>query len=45
MNNALREAIIEGIHTNIPLHRTLIKDAAFQQGGINIHYLEKKLGL
>jgi len=45
MSNALRETIIEGINTNIPLHRTLLKDAAFQQGGINIHYLEKKLGL
>lgn len=45
MTNALRESIIEGINTNIPLHRQLLKDAAFQQGGINIHYLEKKLGL
>ncbi|MFP4062706.1 MAG: acetyl-CoA carboxylase biotin carboxylase subunit [Halochromatium sp.] len=45
MTNALRETIIEGINTNIPLHRQLLKDAAFQQGGINIHYLEKKLGL
>ena len=45
MANALRETIIEGINTNIPLHRQLLKDAAFQQGGINIHYLEKKLGL
>ncbi|NBC46685.1 MAG: acetyl-CoA carboxylase biotin carboxylase subunit [Gammaproteobacteria bacterium] len=45
MNNALRETIIEGINTNIPLHRTLLNDTAFQQGGINIHYLEKKLGL
>ncbi len=45
MSNALRETIIQGINTNIPLHRQLLKDAAFQQGGINIHYLEKKLGL
>jgi acetyl-CoA carboxylase biotin carboxylase subunit len=45
MTNALRETIIEGINTNIPLHRQLLKDAAFQQGGVNIHYLEKKLGL
>ncbi|NEX16804.1 MAG: acetyl-CoA carboxylase biotin carboxylase subunit [Halochromatium sp.] len=45
MSNALRETIIQGIHTNIPLHRRLLQDAAFQQGGINIHYLEKKLGL
>jgi len=45
MSNALRETIIQGINTNIPLHRRLLQDAAFQQGGINIHYLEKKLGL
>jgi len=45
MSNALRETVIEGIHTNIPLHRQILKDAAFQAGGANIHYLEKKLGL
>ncbi len=45
MNNALRETVIEGINTNIPLQRQIIKDAAFQAGGANIHYLEKKLGL
>jgi len=45
MCNALRETIIEGIDTNIPLHRQIMKDSAFQQGGANIHYLEKKLGL
>ncbi len=45
MCNALRETVIEGIHTNIPLQREILKDAAFQQGGANIHYLEKKLGM
>ncbi|MGD8206839.1 MAG: acetyl-CoA carboxylase biotin carboxylase subunit, partial [Thiohalocapsa sp.] len=45
MCNALRETIIEGIDTNIPLQRQILKDAAFQQGGANIHYLEKKLGM
>jgi len=45
MCNALRETIIEGINTNIPLHRQILKDTAFQQGGANIHYLEKKLGM
>ncbi|MEY6431463.1 acetyl-CoA carboxylase biotin carboxylase subunit [Thioalkalicoccus limnaeus] len=43
MCNALRETIIEGIATNIPLHRQIMKDANFQIGGANIHYLEKKL--
>ena len=36
---------IEGIKTNIPLHQELFHDSAFQTGGTNIHYLEKKLGL
>ncbi len=45
MCNALRETVIEGIHTNIPLHREILKDAAFRSGGANIHYLEKKLGM
>jgi acetyl-CoA carboxylase biotin carboxylase subunit len=45
MNNALDEIVIEGIKTNIPLHRDLLKDAAFKAGGSNIHYLEKKLGM
>ena len=42
---ALSECVIEGIKTNIPLHQELFKDNAFQMGGTNIHYLEKKLGL
>jgi acetyl-CoA carboxylase biotin carboxylase subunit len=45
MRTALDETIIEGIKTNIPLHRKIIDDANFQAGGTNIHYLEKKLGL
>jgi acetyl-CoA carboxylase, biotin carboxylase subunit len=42
---ALDELIIDGIHTNIALQKRIIKDAAFKQGGANIHYLEKKLGI
>ncbi len=45
MRTALDETIIEGIKTNIPLHRRLVDDSAFQAGGTNIHYLEKKLGI
>ena len=45
MCNALRETVIEGIDTNIKLQRSILKDSAFQAGGANIHYLEKKLGL
>ncbi len=45
MRTALRETIIDGIKTNIPLHQDLMDDAGFQAGGTNIHYLEKKLGM
>ncbi len=44
MENALTEMVIEGIETNVPLHRDLIADAAFGGGGTDIHYLERKLG-
>lgn len=44
MRNALDEAVIDGIRTNIPLQRDLVRDAAFRKGCVNIHYLEKKLG-
>ena len=45
MENALVEMVIEGIETNVPLHRDLVADAAFISGGTDIHYLERKLGL
>ena len=45
MRIALDELIIDGIKTNTDLQRDLVTDAGFIQGGVNIHYLEKKLGL
>ena len=45
MANALDELHIEGIKTNITLQRELVSDPEFRKGGVNIHYLEKKLGL
>ena len=41
---ALSETVIEGIQTNIPLHRELMVDAKFIEGGTSIHYLEGWLG-
>jgi acetyl-CoA carboxylase biotin carboxylase subunit len=44
MRNALDEIVVEGIQTNIPLHRDLIlRDGGFNAGGVDIHYLEKIL--
>ncbi|MDJ0908524.1 MAG: acetyl-CoA carboxylase biotin carboxylase subunit [Woeseiaceae bacterium] len=45
MRNALSEVVIEGIRTNVPLHQEIFQHAAFQAGGTDIHYLEKRLGL
>ncbi len=43
MDIALSEMIVEGINTNIELHRELLHDANFAKGGTSIHYLEQKL--
>ena len=40
MRTALSETVVEGIQTNIPLHRELMVDAKFVEGGTDIHYLE-----
>ena len=40
MRIALSEMVVEGIQTNIPLHKELMADAAFMEGGTSIHYLE-----
>lgn len=45
LRNSLDEMLVDGIRTNIPLHQDITRDAKFQEGGVNIHYLEKKLGL
>ena len=43
MRHALDETIIDGIRTNISLQQWLVRDEEFRKGGVNIHYLEKKL--
>ena len=43
MQIALDELLIDGIKSNIPLQRELVRDSEFQKGGVNIHYLEEKL--
>ena len=42
---ALRELVIEGISTNIELHQDPLDDPVVNKGGMDIHYLEHKLGL
>lgn len=45
MRVALEEMVIEGIKTNTELHSDLLRDPEVLRGGVNIHFLEKKLGL
>ena len=45
MRVALNEIVIDGIKSNVPLQLDIITDHAFMEGGTDIHYLEKKLGL
>jgi len=43
MRVALSEMVVEGIQTNLALHRELMTDARFIAGGTSIHYLEQRL--
>jgi acetyl-CoA carboxylase, biotin carboxylase subunit len=43
MRIALSEMVVEGIQTNIELHRELLNDTRVMRGGVSIHYLEHKL--
>ena len=43
MRTALDEIIVEGIRTNVPMHRDLMNDSGFIEGGVGISYLERKL--
>jgi len=43
MRVALDEMVLDGITTNVPLHKWLLRDTGFLKGGFNIHYLEKRL--
>ncbi len=45
MRNALAELVVEGIKTNTALHQEILTHAAFRTGGLDIHYLERRLGL
>ncbi len=44
MKNALAELVVDGIKTNTALHQEILSHTAFQEGGLDIHYLERRLG-
>ena len=43
MRVALDELVLDGIKSNVGLHKWLLWDPGFLRGGFNIHYLEKRL--
>jgi len=43
MSGALKEMVVDGISTNIPLQQRLVTDAAFRRQPLDIHYLERRL--
>src|SRR5690554_4949448 len=43
MRVALSETVVDGVKTNIPLQQRIMTDEGFKAGGMNIHYLEKRL--
>lgn len=43
MARALAEMVVEPIKTSIPLQRELMRNASFQRGGMDIHFLERLL--
>jgi acetyl-CoA carboxylase biotin carboxylase subunit len=43
MRIALAEMVVEGVKTNIPLQSRIMADLGFQQGGQNIHFLERRI--
>ena len=45
MRIALDELVVDGIKSNVDLQQDLVRDGEFRKGGVNIHYLEQKLGL
>lgn len=45
MRTALGETVVEGISTNIALHKAMMEDPGFISGSTNIHYLEEWLAV
>ncbi|MFF7710981.1 acetyl-CoA carboxylase biotin carboxylase subunit [Pseudomonas sp. NPDC007930] len=43
MRTALAQFHVEGVSTNLPLHRQILQDPAFTAGAVDIHHLERWL--
>ncbi len=40
---SLEEMVVDGVKTNIPLHRRILSDPGFRNAHFNIHHLEKSI--
>ena len=45
MIRALYEYIITGVRTNMPFHKTVMKNPRFIKGDIDTHFIEEEIGL
>jgi acetyl-CoA carboxylase biotin carboxylase subunit len=43
LQRAIRETVITGIKTTLPLHQWILEQPEFLKGEYTIHWLEKKL--
>jgi acetyl-CoA carboxylase biotin carboxylase subunit len=44
-DSMIGKLVVEGIKTNTALHQEILAHTAFQTGALDIHYLERRLGL
>ena len=43
MRRALREFVVEGIHTTIPIHRRIFETPEFVEGRVDTKFIERSL--
>ncbi|MCB1550646.1 MAG: acetyl-CoA carboxylase biotin carboxylase subunit, partial [Alphaproteobacteria bacterium] len=43
MKRAIKETVVDGVKTTLPLHLWILEQPEFISGEYNIHWLEKKL--
>jgi acetyl-CoA carboxylase biotin carboxylase subunit len=43
MRRALREFVVEGIHTTIPIHRQIFETPEYVEGRVDTKFIERSL--
>jgi acetyl-CoA carboxylase biotin carboxylase subunit len=44
MRRALDMFVVDGIHTSIPMHQSILADPEFEAGAIDTHFIQRWLG-